>query len=188
MKFLFDLLPVILFFAAFKLYDIWVATGVAIGATVLQVAYLLARGKKVDTMLWISLAIVVIAGGATLLFADERFIKWKPTLLYGCMALALLVTQYVVGKNPMKALMGSQITMPDEAWVKLTWSWAAFFVFMAALNLIVAFNFPTETWVNFKLFGGMGLLIVFAIAQSFWLAKYMPEETAAPAGEDTNKK
>jgi len=176
MKFLFDLLPVILFFAAFKLYDIWIATGVAIGATVLQVAWLLARGKKVDTMLWVSLTIVVVAGGATLLLGDERFIKWKPTLLYGCMAAALLITRYVLGKNPMKALMGSQITLPEEAWVKLMWSWAAFFVFMAVVNLLVAFNFPTETWVNFKLFGGMGLLIVFAIAQSFWLAKYMPEE------------
>jgi intracellular septation protein len=188
MKFLFDLLPVILFFAAFKLYDIWIATGVAIGATVLQVAWLLARRKKVDTMLWVSLAIVVIAGGATLFLGDERFIKWKPTLLYGCMALALLFTQHVLGKNPMKALMGGQISMPDEAWLKLTWSWAVFFVFMAALNLVVAFNFPTDTWVNFKLFGGMGLLIAFAVAQSFWLAKYMPDELPKPAAEDANKK
>ena len=180
MKFLFDLFPVILFFAAYKLFDIWIATAAAIVAVVAQVGWLLARGKKVEPMLWISLGIIVVAGGATLLLHDERFIKWKPTLLYGAMAGALALAQFVFRKSPMKSLMGGQIALPDEAWLKLALAWIAFFVVMAILNLLVAFNFPTDTWVNFKLFGGMGLLILFIVVQSFWLARFMPETPDDP--------
>ena len=176
MKFLFDLFPVILFFAAFKLFDIWVATGVAIAASILQVAWVMMRGRKVDLMLWISLAIIVIAGGATLVFHDERFIKWKPTVLYLAMAAALAIAQFVFRKMPMKSLMGAQMSLPDAAWAKVTVAWIVFFVFMAGLNLVVAFNFPTDIWVNFKLFGGMGLVMLFVIAQSFWLARYLPDD------------
>ncbi len=176
MKFLFDLFPVILFFAAFKLFDIWVATGVAIAASVAQVAWVLARGKKVDPMLWISLAIIVIAGGATLIFHDERFIKWKPTVLYLAMSAALAIAQFGFRRMPMKSLMGAHLTLPDAAWTKLTVAWVLFFIFMAGLNLVIAFNFPTEIWVNFKVFGGGGMVVLFVILQSFWLARYLPDE------------
>jgi len=180
MKFLFDLFPVILFFAAYKFFDIWIATGAAIAAALLQVGWLLARGRKVDLMMWISLGIIVVAGGATLLLHDERFIKWKPTLLYGFMAGGLATAQFVFRKNPMKRLMGSQIALPDAVWLKLTFGWMGFFILMAVLNLIVAFNFPTDVWVNFKLFGGMGLLLLFVIAQSLWMAKYLPDTEEQP--------
>ena len=180
MKFLFDLFPVILFFAAYKFFDIWTATGAAIAAALLQVGWLLARGRKVDLMMWISLGIIVVAGGATLLLHDERFIKWKPTLLYGFMAGGLATAQFVFRKNPMKRLMGSQIALPDAVWLKLTFGWMGFFILMAVLNLIVAFNFPTDVWVNFKLFGGMGLLLLFVIAQSLWMAKYLPDTEEQP--------
>jgi intracellular septation protein len=174
MKFLFDLFPVILFFIAFKVTDIYVATGVAIAATFLQVAWLGLRGRKIDPMLWASLGIIVFFGGATLLLKDETFIKWKPTVLYWLFG-AVLVGGALAGKNFLRMLLKDQMQLPDAVWPRLTWSWAGFFFFMGAANLFVAFNYPTDTWVNFKLFGGMGLMLVFVIAQAMFLAKYVEE-------------
>lgn len=176
MKFLFDIFPVIVFFAAFKMSDIYVATGLAILATLAQVGYLMVRRRKVEPMLWVSLVIIVIFGGATLILHDETFIKWKPTILYWLFASVLAGGALFFRRNLIRALLGEQIAMPDEAWAKLNWSWAGFFAVMGVLNLWVAYRFSTETWVDFKLFGGIGLMLAFVIAQGFFLAKYVQEK------------
>ena len=176
MKFLFDLFPVILFFIAFKVADIYVATAVAVAATLAQVAYLILRKRRVEPMLWVSLVIIVVFGGATLILHDENFIKWKPTILYWAFALALGVSLTFFGRNLIRSLMGAQLTLPDTAWRALSWAWTIFFAFMGAINLWVAFNYPTETWVNFKLFGATGLMILFVIGQGFYLARVIPSD------------
>ena len=176
MKFLFDLFPVVLFFVAFKLADIYVATAVAIAATIVQVTWLKVRGKRVDMMLWASLAIIVVFGGATLLLQDETFIKWKPTVLYWLFGAVLAGAVLVFRKNLIRALLSEQMRLPDPVWARLNWSWVAFFTFMGAANLYVAYNYSTDLWVNFKLFGGIGLMFLFVIAQSLVLAKYVDEK------------
>jgi intracellular septation protein len=181
MKFLFDLFPVIVFFVAFKFAGIYVATGLAIVATFLQIGYLLARGRKVEPMLWVSLVIIVIFGGATLALHDETFIKWKPTILYWLFGGVLAGAALGFKKNLIRAMLGDKVQLPDAAWSKLNWSWVGFFVVMGVLNLIVAFRFSTDTWVNFKLFGGMGLMLAFILAQGLFLAKYVEEESPRPS-------
>ena len=182
MQLLLDFLPVIAFFAAYKLADIYVATGVAIVATVLQIAWLKLRGRAVEPMQWASLAIIVVFGGMTLLFHDETFIKWKPTVLYGLFAGALLVTPRLTGRNPLRAIMGSQLALPPRIWQRLTWAWAGFFAFMGVLNLFVAYRFPLETWVDFKVFGTLGLTVVFVIVQALWIGRHAEEPEAPDAG------
>ena len=176
MKFLFDLFPVILFFVAFKFAGIYWATAVAIAATVLQVGYVLVRGRKVSNMQWAGLVIIGLFGGATLLLHDETFIKWKPTVLYWLFGAILLVSDLAFGKNLIRAMMGTQLTLPAPVWRKLNASWAAFFVIMGAANLYVAFHFPTETWVNFKLFGGTGLMVAFIVIQGLVLSRHIEHE------------
>lgn len=176
MKFLFDLFPVILFFAAFKLFDIYVATAVAIAATFLQIGWLKWKRRKVDTMMWVTLIIIVVFGGATLALHDETFIKWKPTVLYWLFGAVLGAAELLFRKNLIRAMLGEQVRLPDAAWTRLNWSWAGFFVFMGAANLYVAFNFSTDTWVNFKLFGGMGLMLLFVVLQAAFLARHIEEK------------
>jgi len=204
MKLLFDLFPVILFFAVFKFAGgqpdaaqafasnylaflvadgeitakqapILLATAVAILATLGQVLWLLLRRRHVDTMLWVSLVIIVVFGGATIYFHDEMFIKWKPTVLYWCFALALLGAQLLMRKNLIRSLMGQQMSLPDPVWDKLNLAWSAFFAAMGALNLYIAFNFPLELWVNFKMFGFIALMIAFVIGQTVYLSRYLKE-------------
>lgn len=178
MKFLFDIFPVILFFIAFKVYDIYVATAVAMAATFLQIGWAWLRHRKVDTMLWISLAVIVVFGGATLLLQDETFIKWKPTVLYWLFGAVLGVAALAFRKNLIRAMMGTQVTLPEVVWGKLLASWIAFFALMGALNLIVAYNFSTDAWVNFKLFGGIGLMLVFIVLQGLMLARHIEDKKA----------
>ena len=176
MKFLFDLAPVLAVFIAFKLADIYVATAVAIATTFVQVAWLKLRGKRVDAMLWASLAIIVVFGGATLALQDETFIKWKPTVLYWLLGTVLGGAALVFRRNLVRAMLSEQVRLPDPVWNRLNWSWVGFFAFMGALNLYVAYNFSTDLWVNFKLFGGIGLMLAFVVAQSLVLAKYLQDE------------
>jgi intracellular septation protein len=176
MKFLFDLFPVILFFVAYKLADLYVATGVAIAATFAQIAWLLFKGRKIDTMLWVSLVVITVFGGMTLLLHDEAFIKWKPTILYWAFAATLLGGVVFRRKNLIRILMAGQMDLPDAAWDKLNWAWMGFFVFMGIINLLVAFNFSTDDWVNFKLFGATGLTLVFVLAQGLLLSKHIEEK------------
>ena len=176
MKFLFDLFPVILFFVAFKFAGIYVATAVAMAATVGQIGWVWFRHRRVEPMLWVSFGVIAVFGSATLLLQDETFIKWKPTVLYWLFAASLAIAQVGFGKNLIRAMMGKQMQLPEPAWVRLLWSWAAFFTIMGVANLYVAFNYPTDLWVNFKLFGGMGLMFAFVIAQALYLSRYMGED------------
>jgi len=176
MKLLFDLFPVILFFVAFKLQGIYVATAVAIAATVAQIIWTKTRHGKVDTMLWVSFAIISVFGGATLLLQDETFIKWKPTVLYWLFSSILLVSNVMFNKNLMRSLLQEKIALPLHIWHRLNLSWSLFFAVLGFINLYVAFNYSTDTWVNFKLFGFTGLMLVFVLAQGAWLSKYVDEK------------
>lgn len=180
MKFLFDFFPVILFFVAYKVADIFVATGVAIAASIVQIGWLLLRGRKINNMQWMSLVIIVVFGGATLLLRDEAFIKWKPTVLYW-LAGVVFLGALAFRTNLVKAVMSEGIELPEPVWFKLAVAWGAFFLFKGTLNLWVAYTFSTDTWVNFKLFGGMGLMLAFVLAQAMWISRYLPEESAKPA-------
>ena len=176
MKFLFDLFPIILFFIAFKLHGIYAATAVAIAASFAQIGWLWLRGRKIDMMLWVSLAIIVVFGSATLLLHDETFIKWKPTVLYWMFACVLSGSALFFRKNLIRSMLGEQMQLPDAAWAKLNFSWVGFFACMGLLNLYVAFNYSTDTWVDFKLFGGTGLMLAFVIGQGLFLAKYVEQK------------
>ncbi|MGD9788876.1 MAG: septation protein A [Sulfuricellaceae bacterium] len=177
MKFLFDLFPIILFFIAFKFSGIYVATAVAIAATFAQIGWVWTKHRKVEPTLWISLAIIVVFGGATLLFHNETFIKWKPTVLYWLFAIILLVSQTLFRKNLIQALMAPQLSLPPHVWFNLNLSWIGFFAVMGGANLYVAANFSTDSWVNFKLFGTLGLMVVFVVLQGLALSKYLDKET-----------
>ncbi|MBL0037976.1 MAG: septation protein A [Nitrosomonadales bacterium] len=176
MKLLFDLFPVILFFIAFKVFNVYVATGTAIVATIAQIGWVKWRHGKVDTMLWVSFAIIAVFGGATLLLHDETFIKFKPTILYWVFALILLGSNLLLKKNLMRTLLKEKMTLPTKVWNHVNLSWSLFFVLLGVVNLYVAFNFSTDAWVNFKLFGATGMMLVFVLLQAMALSKYMPEE------------
>ena len=163
MRFLADYFPLLLFFVAFKWQGIWVATAVAIAASILQIAWFHWRGK-VSAIHWVSLAIIVVFGGATLILRDETFIKWKPTVLYLAFG-AILAAGKLVWRRDLLALVMKDIELPPQIWTRVTWSWVGFFAAMAFANWYIAFHFPTETWVNFKVWGGIGLFLVFALVQ-----------------------
>lgn len=175
MKLLFDLFPVILFFIAFKLYGIYVATAVAIAASILQVAYVYAKNKRVEKMHIITLALIVILGGATLIFQDEAFIKWKPTVVNWGFALVFLGSHYIGQKPIIRRMMDQAISLPDRVWLNLSYMWVVFFIFSGIANIYVAYQYDTDTWVNFKLFGLMGLTLVFIIIQGIYISRYIKE-------------
>ena len=175
MKFLFEVFPVALFFVAILLWDIFVATGVAIAATFVQVGWLAVRRKKIPPMLWASLAIIVVFGGLTLYLRDKTFILWKPTVLYWLFG-AVLAGGALLGRNLLRALLSEQMSLPEPVWRRLNWSWVGFFAFMGLLNLYVAYNYSEKIWASFKLFGGIGLMLAFVIAQSAFLAKYVEDK------------
>ncbi len=181
MKFLFDFFPILLFFIAFKLYDIYVATAVIIVASIVQISWIWIKQHRVENMHLITLVLVVILGGATLLLHDETFIKWKPTVVNWAFALAFLGSQFIGRKNLLQRMLEKQVIVTVEyVWTRLNLAWVLFFIAMGIINLYVAFNFDTNTWVNFKLFGMMGLTIVFVIAQSFYLARYIVHDDNHP--------
>ena len=220
MKLLFDFLPIVLFFGMFKYAEadpqwassfasqylgfavaggsvatsiapVLLATAVVILATGLQVGWLLARGRKVDTMLWVSLGLVIVLGGATIWFQNATFIKWKPSVLYWAMGLAFWLSPLLFGKNLLRMLIGGQIELPAPVWQRLNFAWVAFFGLMGLANIFVAYTFSTDTWVNFKLFGGIGLTLLFTLAQGIYLGRYMdtggapsdhPARAAPPGG------
>ena len=173
MKLLLDFFPILLFFGAFKIWGIFVATTVAIVATLLQLAWMRYSTGRTEPMQWLSLGVIVVFGGATLIAQDETFIKWKPTVLYWAMGGALLVGQVFFRRNWLQSLMKSQMALPNHAWRVMLWSWCGFFAVMGVLNIWVAYHFDTDTWVNFKLFGGMGLMLVFVLAQAMYLGRFM---------------
>ena len=199
MKLLFDLFPVIVFFATYKFFGhdgkgnpcgvaaqgaaplplaeepILLATVAAIVATILQVGWLLARRKRVDPMLWVSLAIIVVFGGATLYFRNPAFIQWKPSILYWLFSASLSFSALVLGKNLIRKGLEASMSLPEPVWARLNWAWAGFFFFMGFANLAAVYNLSCDGWVNFKLFGGMGLMLVFVLLQSVYLSRHLPE-------------
>lgn len=179
MKLALDFFPILLFFIAYKFANIYVATAVAIGGAVLQIAYAKFVLKRIDTMLWVSCGIVVIFGGLTLALHNPTFIKWKPTVLYWFMGSGLAISALVFKRNLISKLMGQQISLPSEVWNKLNVAWIIFFAVMGSLNLLVAFNFSEATWVNFKLFGIMGLMLIFVLGQAAFLSRYIKDEEAS---------
>lgn len=185
MKLLFDFFPILLFFIAYKLYDIYVATAVLMVAVVVQVGWSWHRHRRVETMYWVTLGLTLVFGGATLLLQDETFIKWKPTLVNWLFALAFLISQYVGPKPILQRMMANNFDLPSPIWVRLNWIWIIFFTAIGAVNLYVAFHFDTNTWVNFKLFGMMGLTILFVIGQGFYLSRHIthPHDHDTKQGE-----
>jgi intracellular septation protein len=175
MQLLADYFPLVLFFIAFKWQGIYVATAVAMAASVVQIAWLYAKHRRVAPVHWLSLAIIVVFGGATLLLQDETFIKWKPTVLYALFGAILAAGRLGFGRNLIAYVMQG-ITLPDAVWTRVTWSWIAFFAAMAVANWYVAFHFSTDTWVNFKVWGGIGLFLTFALAQGVYLSRHLGEE------------
>ena len=176
MKFLFEIFPVLIFFIVFKVYGIFPATAAAITASVLLAAWGWFRHSKIEKMVLINLGIIVVFGGATLLLHDETFIKWKPTVLYWLFGVTLLITELGFGKNLIRTMMGSQIELPEPVWARLNWSWVGFFTVMGVLNLYVAYSYSTDTWVDFKLFGGTGLMLVFVLVQALTLSKHVQDK------------
>ena len=176
MKVLSDLLAVILFFLAYTFTkDIFLATAVAIVIGVIQAAIMWWKHKKLDTMQWVSLVLIVVLGGATILFQNDSFIKWKPTALFWFGALALLIG-HLFKKNALKSMMGKEIQLPNIVWQRLTIIWVVFLVFMGIVNIVVAYTFSQEFWVNYKLFGSMALMFLFILGQGVYLSRYLSQE------------
>ncbi len=184
MKLLFDFFPVLLFFIAFKMYSdpddptrgILVATGVIIVASIVQLAISWLKNRRVEKMHLVTLALVVFFGGLTLAFRDEMFIKWKPTVVNWLFAVVFLGSQFIGSRNLIQRAMEKSMTLSPPIWTRLNLSWVAFFLAMGVLNLYVVYNYSTDTWVNFKLFGLMGLTFVFVLGQGIYLMKHMQED------------
>jgi intracellular septation protein len=172
MKFLFDFFPIALFFIAYKMGDIYLATITAIIASAVHVLWSRYKTGRFEKLPLITLGMIVILGGATLFFKNELFIKWKPTVLYWVLALALLISQFIGKKPLMQRLLEQNVELPIRIWHQLNLSWAFFFAAMGIANLYVVYHFDTNTWVNFKLFGTLGLTLVFIVLQGFYMAKY----------------
>lgn len=212
MKLLLDFLPLIFFFATFKYADahqdwaaafatehfafmvsggkvgpeeapVLLATLVVMVATLAQALITKLRGKKIDLMLWISLALVVVLGGATVWFHNENFIKWKPTGLYWAMALVFWVSNTFMGKNLIRGMLGAELKLPDLVWLRLNHAWVLFFAAMGVLNLYVAYNFSRSTWVDFKAFGVTGLILLFTLAQGLYLSRHLSDPEEAKSGD-----
>ena len=175
MKLLFDLFPVILFFIAYKMYDIYTATAVIIVASIAQVAYFYLKHKRVEKMHIITLILILVLGGLTLVLQDENFIKWKPSIVNWGFALVFLGSHYIGQKPIVERMMGQAIALPDTIWIRLSWLWILFFIVSGLTNLYVAFNYDTDTWVNFKLFGLMGMTLVFILIQGIYISRYIQE-------------
>jgi intracellular septation protein len=183
MKLLTDFLPILLFFIAYKMFDIYVATAVAIAATFLHVAVTWLKTRKIAAMQLVTLAILVIFGGLTLYLHNEQFIQWKPTVINWIFGAAFLGSQFVGEKTVVERLMSAQINLPDQIWRRLNLSWVTFFLIMGGSNLYVMYNFNRDTWVNFKLFGMLGMTMVFLVIQSLFLARHINVPEKGDAGK-----
>jgi len=185
MKFLYDFFPILLFFISYKFYDIYVATAVAIVASFVQVGWFWIRHRRIERMHLITLALITILGGATLLLHDATFIKWKPTVVNWAFGLVLLGSQFIGKKPIVQRMMETNIKLTtDHIWTRLNLSWVIFFIALGFINLYVAFNFDENTWVNFKLFGMFGITFLFVIAQSMYLMRYMVPESESDEVEN----
>ncbi|HFD13485.1 MAG TPA: septation protein A [Crenotrichaceae bacterium] len=183
-KILWDFFPIVLFFIIYKQFDIYTATATLMCASAVQVLLDWLTTRKVEKMHLVTLGLVLVLGTATLLLQDERFIKWKPTIVNWLFALVFFGSHFI-GKRPViQRMMSGHVTMPDTIWLRLSISWILFFIISGIANLVVVFNFDTDTWVNFKLFGMLGMTLVFVILQSIFLSKYIQDDEI-PENPDT---
>ncbi|MCK5121964.1 MAG: septation protein A [Methylococcales bacterium] len=176
MKQLLEFIPVILFFIAYKFYDIYVATAVVIVATVIQVSIAWFKHKKVEPMQWITLGLILVMGGATLYLQDEQFIKWKLTIIEWLFGFAFLGSQFFAKKTFVERMMGASLELPANIWKKLNIMWAIFFISVGCINIYVMQNYNTDDWVTFKTFGVPGLMMIFIVFQMLFIYKYIPEK------------
>ncbi|MGB0835605.1 MAG: septation protein A [Psychrobium sp.] len=177
MKHLLEYLPLAAFFISYYLFDVYIATAVLIGATVLQLIALQVIFKKIERQNWIVFGVVSVFGALTLYFHDDNFIKLKPSIIYGVFALVLLGYQ-LVGQSIPQKLMGSEIDAPSHVWRNLSFGWAATCVIAGVLNFWIAFNLSLDTWVNFKVFGLTALTFIMFICSGVYIYKYMPSDDA----------
>jgi len=168
-----EFLPIILFFLSYKWQGIYVATGVSIVAAALQLAVSRYQKGRFETLPLVMLAVITVLGSITLIFRNEAFIKYKPTVIYWLMGASLCLSQYFQKQPLLQKLAGKQLQLPPAIWQRLNILWGGFFIVMGALNLYIAQHYDTNTWVNFKLFGGLGLTLLFTLSQSFYLIKHM---------------
>jgi intracellular septation protein len=179
MKIALDLFPILLFFAAFKFASIYEATAVLMAATLVQSLLMYRLEGKLATMQKVTLVLIVVFGSLTLILQDDRFIKFKPTLLYSCMALGLFFSQFILKKNFLKTMLGSQVNLPDANWQTLSLAWITYCIFMATLNAYVAYEYSTEDWVNFKIWGYV-FPLTFIVGTGIYIAKHVaPSEHSA---------
>ncbi|NJM12659.1 MAG: septation protein A [Synechococcaceae cyanobacterium SM1_2_3] len=180
MKLLFDFLPIVLFFVAYKLADIYVATGVLIAVTLAQLGWTWLRQRRIEKLPLFTAGLVLVLGGATLIFHDPNFVKWKPTVVNWLFAAAFIGSRLIGGKTLLERMMGTQLELPAPVWVKLTFAWATFFLAIGLANLYVAFTFDENTWVNFKLFGMLGLTLLFVLAQALYISRHIKSDDLPP--------
>ena len=175
MKQLLEFIPILLFFIGYKLYDIYVATAVVIGATIIQVAIAWFKYRKVETMQWITLGLVIVFGGATIVLHDEQYLKWKFSIIEWLFGLAFLGSHFIGEKTFIERMMSSNLTLPTNIWTRLNFSWASFFISVGFINVYVMYNYSTDDWVNFKTFVAPALMVVFMVVQMALLYKYIPD-------------
>lgn len=192
MKFLFDFFPIILFFIVFNSYDdqmdgVIAATKVMIAASALQISLYWLKHRKFENMHLVTLALVVVLGGATIYFRNADFIKWKPTAVNWLFALAFLGSQYIGKKSLLKRMMDKNISLPEHVWIKLNYAWVIFFTLMGVVNLYVAFNYSLDTWVDFKTFGMLGFTFAFVILQAVYMARYVSDPQAEEAANKSDE-
>jgi len=174
MKQFFELIPLLIFFAVYKMVDIYAATASLMVTTGLMLAYNYLRNGKAEKMHVITFLMVLIFGGLTLILHDDLFIKWKVTVIYALFTVALLVSQFLFKKPIIKQMLSKELSMPDNIWNKLNTAWALFFAALGVLNIYIAFNLPQEVWVNFKVFGLLGATLAFTVLSGIYLYRYLP--------------
>ncbi|VAW98195.1 Intracellular septation protein IspA [hydrothermal vent metagenome] len=184
MKLLYDFFPILLFFIAYKLYGIYAATVVAIAASFVQVGGYWLKYRRFENMHLLTLALLVVFGGLTLFLQDEAFIKWKPSVINWLFGLVFLGSQFIGKKTIVERMMGASIEIPATLWPRINLAWSAFFIFLGFANMYVMYNFDTDTWVNFKLFGMTGLTLVFVLGQGLYLIRYMKNQPATETKRD----
>jgi len=176
MKLLYDYFPIICFFIAYKLYGIYVATAVTIIASAIQVSVYWLIYRRFEKVHLITFVLILVLGGSTLLFHKMIFIKWKPSIIYWLFSIALIVSQYFGKLTLIHRMLGDKIKLPQKIWSRINFFWALFFLFLGVLNLYVVYHYTTNAWVNFKLFGTLGLTLVFIILQVLYMYRHMEPE------------
>ncbi|MCL4110725.1 septation protein A [Vibrio lentus] len=179
MKQILDFIPLIIFFALYKMYDIYTATGALIVASAVQIVLTYVIYKKVEKMQIITFLMVAVFGGMTIFLHDDNFIKWKVTIVYALFAIGLTVS-HLMGKSAIKGMLGKEISLPEAVWGKINWAWTLFFTLCAILNVYVAFNLPLDVWVNFKVFGLLIATFAFTLLTGVYIYRHLPKDLHLP--------